>query len=590
MIKLYFFLLLVTCYLLLAAPPAAEAALAPIFQPGGQACSRTADYQDRSSPGCYVSQGGTSTYNLYVPTSTSPRYDQLDPNISKTCFVVSRAKTDTEGLGYTPGYKVVKEIGPPTFISTLETQWPWDIPKETDYKKFTLDHSIAQFFADTFALQGTSRVPTQVDAKTIVDQYGPLEKLQPLLFQVKDRVDYCKLFESKKVFDETIHYSLNDESKSTSLSQVCAAIPPALRELIHIPETLQQWYHNDPDMAEAFRRVTPYVQQDQVAWMIVYMYQYDYNPVDGDRRIVPQPTGTALIKLNLSGLSRYTQAEQRLNDSLIPSDLQSDTPLPRGFPVTNNLQLAQVQAQVMKAMKDLGYETHPFDCDLPAPDGEFEPGPPVTQEKNLTTTIKDFFLRLIDLGQTPGFDAELGTVYVGRCRPGDWVKTFDDRDNHTGWTCTAQTQALANVYLLNPTYLRDTCKDFYLDDTGYLRAHFPQSLIETEDSEDRTSPVPPPQERPLLPYFHVLEANFDPSPVSSPGRPSDPEGKVDLPTVCQGELVRAKSLSLLGKALRPQEFINRPRAQIGQTLYSAKVSSSTFFSRALDLLRSFFSP
>ena len=571
----------------LFAGAAAYAAVAPIFQPGGQACSRTADYQDRSSPGCYVSQGSTSTYNLYFPQVS---YDQPDPNLSKTCFVVSRAKTETEWPGYTPGYKVVKEIGPPTFISTLETQWPWDIPEETDYKKFPLDQPLAQFFADTFALQGTSRVPPKVNLKTIVDQYGPLEKLQPLLFQVKDRVDYCKLFESKKIFDETVHYG---DNQSTSLSQVCAAIPHALRELTHIPETLSQWYHDAPDMAQAFRRLTPYVQQDQVAWMIIYMYQYDYQPIDGDRQIVPQPTGTALIKLNLSGLSRYTQAEQRLNDSLIPADLQSDTALPQGFSISNDLQLAQVQAQVLKAMKDLGYETHPFDCNLPAPDGEFEPGPPVTEaQKPFFTSIKDFFVKQFNCFlqggcPKPGFDAELGSVFVGRCTPKSWTKTFDDQGNHTGWTCTAQTQALANVYLLNPTYLRDTCKDFYLDDTGYLRAHFPQTLLESQD-DDTPDDVPPTQEKPLLPYFHILEANFDPSPVSSPGRPSDPEGKVDLPTVCQGELAQAKSRALLRTALRPQDFVDRSNTA---QEYRFKVSpSSTFLSRVTDFLRSLFTP
>lgn len=578
--KSFLFVLLATGYWLLAPPPVAEAALAPLFEPGGQACSRTADYQDRSSPGCYVTKGGTSTYNLYIPQIP---HNQVDPNISKTCFVVTRGKTVTEWPGYTPGYKLVKHSDPPlTFISTLETQWPWDIPEETDYKKFTLENPIAQFFADTFALQGTSRVPVKVDAKTIVDQYGPLEKLQPLLFQVKDRVDYCKLFEAKQVFDETIHYS---DTKSTSLSQVCAAIPHALRELVHIPETLQQWYHDAPDMAQAFRRLTPYVQNDQVGWMLVYMYQYDYNPIDGDPVIVPQPTGTALIKLNLSGLSRYTQAEQRLNDSLIPSDLQSDTPLPQGFAITNASQLAQVEAQVIKAMKDLGYETHPFDCDLPDPDGEFEPGPPVTQERNLTTTLKEFFLRLIGLGQPPGFDAELGTVYVGRCTPKSWTKTFDDQGNHTGWTCTALTQALANVYLLNPTYLRDTCEDFYLDNTGYLRAHFPQNLIAPEN-EDTTSPVPPAQEKPLLPFFHVLEANYDPSPVSSPGRGPDPEGKVDLPTVCQGELAQVKSRALLRYALSPQDFVDR--SNTAQKYYFKLSPTSPFLSTITDFIRSLF--
>lgn len=571
-------------FLIFHSPRAARAALAPLFEPGGQACSRTADYQDRSSPGCYVTQGGSSIYNLYIPNPDGPRRGQ-DPNVSQTCFVITRAKTVTESPNYTPDYQIVKSLDPPlTFISTMKTEWPWDIPEETDYKKITLENPIAQFFADTFALQGTSRIPVKVNPQTIVDQYGPLEKLQPLLFQVKDRVDYCKLFESKKIFDETIHYALNGEVQSISLSQVCAAIPQALRQLTAIPETLTQWYQDDPAMALAFRRLTPYVQQDQVAWLVIYMYEQFFDPIDGPPRLLPRPTGRAIVKLNLAGLSRYTQAQQRLNDSLIPESLQSDTALPQGFPITQLTNLGQLEQHVLQVMKDLGYENEPQPCDISKNfDGEFQPGPPVTEKQRLLTSLKEFIF-----GRKTGFDAELGTVTVGRCSPQNWTKTFDADGHQTGWSCTAILQAVANVYLLNPTYLRDTCQDLYLDPTGYFRAHFPQSLIEPEDT-NTTSPVPPAQEKPLLPFFHVLEANADPGPVSSPSRPNDPEGKVDLPTVCQGELVRAQSLALLGKALRPQEFVNQPQANIGKALYSAKVSAG-FISRLTDFIRSLFSP
>ena len=149
------FLIFNFSFLIFHSPREARAALAPLFEPGGQACSRTADYQDRSSPGCYVNKGGTSTYNLYIPDPQSSPPRGQDPNVSQTCFVVTRGKTVTHGPDYTPDYEVVVQTNPPlTFISTLETQWPWDIPEETDYKKFTLENPIAQFFADTFALQG----------------------------------------------------------------------------------------------------------------------------------------------------------------------------------------------------------------------------------------------------------------------------------------------------------------------------------------------------------------------------------------------------------------------------------------------------
>lgn len=544
----------------------AHAALAPLFEPGGQACSRTADYQDRSSPGCYT----PGTYNVYIPQF--PR-DQ-DPNVSQTCFVVSRSLTDTKGPGYAPSYEILRDFSF-TSVSTAITQWPWDIPQEEDYKTIA---PVQQYFADTFGLQGTTRRPPSPQPQILVDQYGPLEKLQPLLFQVKDRVDYCKLFESKKIFDETINYSLNGEDKTASLSQVCAKIPLHVKALIDLPNALSQWHQDNPDMAEAFHRLTPYVQQDQVAWMRVCMYPYQYEPIDGPRTINPQSTGCAFIKLNLAGLSRYTQAEQRLNDSLIPSDLQSDTPLPSGFPITNDSQLAQVQTQISQAMAALGYDT-PFDCNLPPPDGEFEPGPPTTTNESLWVKFKRFISKALDI-RSGTYDAELSTEFVGRCQPEDWTKTFDDRDNHTGWTCTTQAQALANVYLLNPTYLRDTCKDFYLDPAGYLRAHFPQTLL--DQSLTGTTTITPPQEKPLLPTFLVFGGT-----VSSPGNPPSPN-EVYLPTVCQGEVALAKNQTLLRQALRPQDFLD-PRNTI--QVYLGKFSpASTFLSRVSDFIHSLFSP
>lgn len=578
MTKFFFSLLLAISYWLFAGGTA-SAALAPLFEPGGQACSRTADYQDRSSPGCYVTKGGTSTYNLYIPDPQSSPPRGQDPNVSETCFVVSRPLTDTKGAGYTPGYELLKDFGI-TPVSTAITQWPWDIPQEDDYKTIA---PIQQFFADTFGLQGTTRRPPSPQPQILVDQYGPLEKLQPLLFQVKDRVDYCKLFEAKQVFDETIDYSLNGVNKSAPLSQVCAAIPAPIRQLANLPDNLKAWYEADPDMAEAFHRLTPYIQQDQVAWMRVCMYPYQYEPVDGPRTINPQSTDCAFIKLNLAGLSRYTQAEQRLNDSLIPSDLQSDTPIPSGFPITNPSQLSHLEDQVSQAMTALGYDI-PFDCDLPSPEGEFEPGPPTTTTESLWVKFKRFISQALNI-RSDTYDAELGTKFVGRCTPGDWTKVFDAEGHHIGWTCTVPGQALANVYLLNPEYLRATCQDFYLDPAGYLRAHFPQTLIDQSLTNTNTTTITPPQEKPLLPTFLVF-----PPPkgtVSSPGNPPS-ANEVYLPTVCQGELALAKNQTLLRQALRPQDFRD-PRNTI--QVYLGKFSpTSPFLSTVTNFIRSLFSP
>ena len=201
------------------------------------------------------------------------------------------------------------------------------------------------------------------------------------------------------------------------------------------------------------------------------------------------------------------------------------------------------------------------------------PGPPAGQgisQSGKTETVS---------GGTPPdfgpFDAELGVNFVGRCAPEDWQFTGST------WQCTAKTSAVANVFLLNPTYLVATSQEFYTGSTGSLRSLVPGDLLKS----DKSTAVPPPKQVPLLPIFQVSGAA-----VSSPGRSNDSQGKVNLPTVSQGELVRSKSLSIIGKILRPSDFINKPRQVIG-TIYINKTSNS--FTNAVnsffqDLLNNLF--
>lgn len=559
--------------MLYAALPQAVPAVEPIFQPGGQLCSRTSQYQDRSNPGCYVTQGGTSTYNAYIPQF--PRGQ--DPNISQTCFVASRSQTLTAYSAANPGYKVADQSGF-VYLNTSRTQWPWDIPTQEAYDQLTLQGKWEQGVGDTFRFLGLSRTPPVTHPDIIVDQYGTSEKLIPFFFIVKDRVDYCQSLAAKTIFDEPIHFVFNKQDKTLFLSQVCPQIPSPIREMqANWLDSLIDWRATNPDLAEAFWQITPYNQQDQVAWMIVYIYQYYYNPIAADPQLLPDPTDIALVKLNLGGLSRGSQAQQRLKHLLIPQTITTDTPLPSGFPVTSAADIEALRQKVIAEMKRLGYETAQ-DCTLPEPQGEFEPGPPAGQGilAQIQTRLADFLANTTGLWFGPN-DASLATVFVGRCAPEDWHQVTDAQGNFLNWTCTAQLKAPATVYLLNPEYLKDTCDEFYLGGTGSLKAHFPADLLANPDSD-----VPPPEAKPLLPFFEVINPGGS---VYSPSR-SNSDNQVNLPTVCGGEIAQAKGLTLDTKITRPNIFRIPAKTDILTNLYLPK-ASQTFITTISNSLTQF---